>query len=175
MENKNVFQETVDTLIDDAKKLSHAYNYWLEQGEYKKSIDTLRLLKDTLSLIKEYDWHLEYSENEEGIHKKISVWEQNHDGEIRNQKTWNVGNNVIYIDFGTDITYMYVGRRRYSFDLRKHSEEFINTVKDFANENTSIYVDDMGIGKLICDLLDKNDISYNTIRRMPVFVAEEKC
>ena len=48
------------------------------------TIDTLRLLKDTLSLIKEYDWHLEYSEND----NEISIWEQDHSGEIRNKKKW---------------------------------------------------------------------------------------
>ena len=50
------------------------------------TIDTLRLLKDTLSLIKEYDWHLEYSEYETDGHNEVAVWEQNHSGEIRNHK-----------------------------------------------------------------------------------------
>lgn len=175
METKNVFQETVDTLIEDAKKLNKAYDTWVEQGDYKKSIDTLRLLKDTLSLIKEYDWHLEYSEYETDNQKEITVWEQNHDGEIRNQKTWNIENNVIYIDYGIDVTYVYIGSRRYSFDLRKHSEEFIDIVKRFSDKDTFIYVDDKGIGKLVCDLLDRNDILYHTIRHMPIFVGEEKC
>lgn len=175
METKNVFNETVNTLVEDANSLTEQYNGWVKQGEHKKAIDTLRLLKDTLSLIKEYDWHLEYSEDGQGFYKKVSVWEQNHDGEIRNQKTWNVGNNVIYIDYGTDITYVYIRGRKYSFDLKKHSKEFIDTVKDFSDENTFIYVDDKGIGKLVCDLLDSNDILYHTIRHMPIFVAEEKC
>lgn len=166
METKNVFEETVNTLVEDANSLTKQYNGWVKQGEHKKAIDTLRLLKDTLSLIKEYDWHLEYSENEDDIRKEVSVWEQNHDGDIRNQKTWNVRNNIIYVDYGTDETYVYIGRRRYSFDLRKHSEEFIDTVKCYADKNTSIYVNDMGIGKMVCDLLDANGIFYHTIRQV---------
>lgn len=166
METKNVFNETVNTLVEDANSLTKQYNGWVKHGEHKKAIDTLRLLKDTLSLIKEYDWHLEYSENEDDIRKEVSVWEQNHDGDIRNQKTWNVRNNIIYVDYGTDETYVYIGRRRYSFDLRKHSEEFIDTVKCYADKNTSIYVNDMGIGKMVCDLLDANGIFYHTIRQV---------
>ena len=70
--NKNIFDETVDTLIKDAKALTERYNKYVSAEadpdncafRNKMTIDTLRLLKDTLSLIKEYDWHLEYSEND---------------------------------------------------------------------------------------------------------------
>ena len=90
--NKNIFDETVETLIKDAKALTERYNKYVSAEadpdncafRNKMTIDTLRLLKDTLSLIKEYDWHLEFSEND----GKISVWEQNHSGEIRNKKEW---------------------------------------------------------------------------------------
>lgn len=89
---KNIFDETVDTLINDAKVLTERYNKYVKAESEpdncsftnKMSIDTLRLLKDTLSLIKEYDWHLEYSEND----NEISIWEQNHSGEIRNKRKW---------------------------------------------------------------------------------------
>lgn len=168
METKNVFKETVNTLVEDANSLTKQYNGWVKQGEHKKAIDTLRLLKDTLSLIKEYDWHLEYSEDGQGFHKKVSVWEQNHDGEIRNQKTWNTCDTVMYIDYDTDMTSVYIRGRKYSFDLKKDSNDFIYTVKRFADENTTIYVDDTDIGKLVCDLLDSNDIFYLTIHNMPM-------
>nr|DAZ07504.1 MAG TPA: hypothetical protein [Caudoviricetes sp.] len=95
---KNIFDETVETLIKDAKALTERYNRYVsveadpDNCAYrnKMTIDTLRLLKDTLSLIKEYDWHLEYSEYETDNHKEIAVWEQNHSGEIRNHKKWTV-------------------------------------------------------------------------------------
>ena len=62
---KNIFDETVETLIKDAKALTERYNRYVsveadpDNCAYrnKMTIDTLRLLKDTLSLIKEYDWH----------------------------------------------------------------------------------------------------------------------
>lgn len=92
MENKNVFEETVKTLTNDAMSLQQKFHKLQESGDIRASIDCLRLLKDTLSLIKEYDWHLEYSEYETDGHKEVSVWEQNHAGEIRNHKRWNVPN-----------------------------------------------------------------------------------
>lgn len=52
----------------------------------------MRLLKDTLSLIKEYDWHLEYSEYKVDGKKQVAVWEQNHCGDIKNHKTWDIYN-----------------------------------------------------------------------------------
>lgn len=92
MENKNVFNETVETLTKDVKSLTERYCRLLNQGDSKSAIDTLRLLKDTLSLIKEYDWHLEYSEYKTDGQKQVSVWEQNHCGDIRNHKIWDVSN-----------------------------------------------------------------------------------
>ena len=83
---KNIFDETVDTLIKDAKILTKKYHDFLNGGKAREAIDILRLLKDTLSLIKEYDWHLEYSEYETDGHNEVAVWEQNHSGEIRNHK-----------------------------------------------------------------------------------------
>lgn len=89
---KNIFNETIKVLTNDAKILTEKYNK-LVNVEFnsnsfvsinKASIDTLRLLKDTLSLIKEYDWHLEYSKND----NEICIWEQNHSGEIKNKKKW---------------------------------------------------------------------------------------
>lgn len=102
--NKNIFDETVDTLIKDAKALTERYNKYVSAEadpdncafRNKMTIDTLRLLKDTLSLIKEYDWHLEYSEND----GKISIWEQNYSGEIRNKKEWVTDDGTtMYIDY----------------------------------------------------------------------------
>lgn len=90
MKNKNVFEETIKTLTDDAMLLQQKFHKLQESGDIRASIDCLRLLKDTLSLIKEYDWHLEYSEYKTDGHKEVAVWEQNHSGEIRNHKKWNV-------------------------------------------------------------------------------------
>lgn len=90
MKNKNVFEETVNTLTNDAMSLQQKFHKLQESGDIRASIDCLRLLKDTLSLIKEYDWHLEYSEYKTDGHREVAVWEQNHSGEIRNHKKWDV-------------------------------------------------------------------------------------
>ena len=172
---KNIFDETVETLIKDAKALTERYNRYVSAEadpdncafRNKMTIDTLRLLKDTLSLIKEYDWHLEYSENETDYNKEVAVWEQNHSGEIRNHKKWNIGNTTMYIDYGTDVTVVYVNRRKFHFDLKKDKEIFINTVVScYDRGNTTIYVDDTGLGKYVCDLLDSHDIQYRLIKNM---------
>lgn len=59
---ENIFNETVKTLTEDAMSLQQKFHKLQEENNIKGSIDCLRLLKDTLSLIREYDWHLEYSE-----------------------------------------------------------------------------------------------------------------
>lgn len=92
MENKNVFNETVETLTKDATSLQQKFHKLQETGDIRASIDCLRLLKDTLSLIKEYDWHLEYSEYKTDGQRQVAVWEQNHCGDIRNHKIWDVSN-----------------------------------------------------------------------------------
>jgi len=54
-------------------------------------ISTLKSLRDTLDLIGKYDWKLMYSEY--GVtqeQRQVSIWEQNHDNQIRNHKVWNV-------------------------------------------------------------------------------------
>ena len=170
--NKNIFDETVNTLIKDAKALTERYNRYVNAEadpdncafRNKMTIDTLRLLKDTLSLIKEYDWHLEYSEND----GKISIWEQNHSGEIRNKKEWVTDDGAtMYIDYGTDVTLVYINRRKFRFDLKKDKANFIYTITNYyKNSNITIYVDDTGLGKYVCDLLDSHDISYTTIINM---------
>ena len=172
---QNIFDTTVETLIKDAKALTEKYNSYvnteIDPENYvltnKMSLDTLRLLKDTLSLIKEYDWHLEYSEFETDYHKKVAVWEQNHSGEIKNKKEWIVGNTAMYIDYGIDDTIVYVNRSKYCFNLKKNESGFINFIsKYYDNGNITIYVDNTGFGKYVCDLLDKNDISYSLIKNM---------
>lgn len=87
---ENIFNETVKTLTEDAMSLQQKFHKLQEENNIKGSIDCLRLLKDTLSLIKEYDWHLEYSEYKVDGRKQVAVWEQNHCGDIKNHKIWNI-------------------------------------------------------------------------------------
>lgn len=89
-EKKNVFEEIVKTLTEDAMSLQKKFHKLQENNDIRASIDCLRLLKDTLSLIEEYDWELKYSEYQSDGQKEVSVWEQNHSGEIRNHKSWTI-------------------------------------------------------------------------------------
>ena len=90
---ENIFNETVKTLTEDAMSLQQKFHKLQEDNNIKGSIDCLRLLKDTLSLIREYDWNLEYSEYKTDGIKQVAVWEQNHCGDIKNHKVWNVSSS----------------------------------------------------------------------------------
>ena len=87
------YEETVKTLIVDAKSLQAKFTALQEKNDFRGALDAMRLLKDTLSLIKEYDWELKYSEYQTDGHKEVAVWEQNHSGEIRNHKKWVVSDD----------------------------------------------------------------------------------
>lgn len=160
---KNIFDETVDTLIKDAKILTKKYHDFLNGGKAREAIDILRLLKDTLSLIKEYDWHLEYSEYETDGHNEVAVWEQNHSGEIRNKKSWFVCEPVIYIDYGRDETLVYVDGRMYVYDLKHEEKKFIDLIKCY--KNYKIYACNYGSSKFVSDLLYKHGIETSPLVR----------
>lgn len=162
---KNIFDTTVEALINDAELLTNKYNRFLNDGKTRDAIDNLRLLKDTLSLIKEYDWHLEYSQFETDSHSKIAVWEQNHSGKVKNKKEWIIGNTIMYIDYGIGVTVVYLNGRKFYFDLKNKKENFINFVLScYRQGNIKIYVDNSGLGRCISDLLDKHGVSYMSVR-----------
>lgn len=160
---KNIFDETVETLINDAEVLTKKYHDLLGNGKIKEAIDNLRLLKDTLSLINEYDWHLEYSEYVTGIHNEVEIWEQNHSGEIRNKKSWFVCEPVIYIDYGRDETLVYVDGRMYVYDLKHEEKKFIDLIKGY--KNYKIYACNYGSSKFVSDLLYKHGIETSPLVR----------
>lgn len=91
----NIFNETIETLIKDAQALQNRYDKSVQLGNTKESLDSLRLLKDTLSLIKEYDWNLKYSAEEKDYYTEVMIWEENHCGEKRNEIKWDIHKNQI--------------------------------------------------------------------------------
>lgn len=170
MENKNVFEDTVVTLIEDAKKLQVKFSKCQENNNFTEAISCMRLLKDTLSLIKEYDWKLKYLELETTTGKQINIWEQNHCGEIRNHKKWNINefNRIMYVDFyDKSKAQVFINGERYSLDyypLAKNGHiPLIDFIRTYGNDYT-IYVDKRGFGIAITDVLDTYDISYKEIR-----------
>jgi hypothetical protein len=80
--------------IRECKNPDHMNNY----------IATLKSLRETLDLIVKYDWQLMYSaygvtdkdiiSSAEDVLTEISIWEQNHEGQIRNHKVWKT--NIPY-------------------------------------------------------------------------------
>ena len=104
LEETNVYQEIVGCLKKEAKKLSGRLVLYNNQGEMNQYISTIKSLKETLDLINKYNWKLTYSEydisEESGrptkpLTKQVSVWEQNHENQIRNHKVWNVVESII--------------------------------------------------------------------------------
>lgn len=120
---ENIFNETVKTLTEDAMSLQQKFHKLQEENNIKGSIDCLRLLKDTLSLIKEYDWHLEYSEYKTDGNKQVAVWEQNHCGDIKNHKIWNIDTST------------YDDKNRWYFMF----EEAISSEQSFLSANGYLY------------------------------------
>jgi hypothetical protein len=166
MESKNVFEGTVETLINDVQALQKKLSKLQENNDFRGAIDCMRLLKDSLSLIKEYDWELMYSEYKTVGGKQVSVWEQNHCGEIKNHKVWDISNSKppMYINYnGKEKVALYFnkGVRMMSYEINENGySPLINFLKSCA-ESYDIYVDIRGFGKMIADLLDTCQIKYS--------------
>ena len=124
----NFYDDIVNNLKQEAKHLNDKISIFRSKHDIQNCIVALKALRETLDLIKKYDWNLMYSEysiendkikniedsinimlangittNNEGkdIHDlkndknnlprlvtEIAVWEQNHEGNIRNHKVW---------------------------------------------------------------------------------------
>lgn len=170
MENKNVFDETVTMLIDDARKLQKKLSNFQENNNFSEALSCMRLLKDTLSLIKEYDWELKYSEYETNGHKEIAVWQQNHCNEVKSHKKWivNEDNGIMYIDFSDkNKALVFINRERYLLDYYPLAKNGRIPLIDFIHacgNGYTIYVDKRGFGIAITDMLDRYGISYKEIK-----------
>jgi len=91
----NFYDDIVTNLQKEAKKLNIKLTKISDSnGDYNSYISILKSLRETLELISKYDWQIHYSEYTtgllEGSQKQISIWEQNHDNQIRNHKIWNI-------------------------------------------------------------------------------------
>ena len=99
--DNNFYDDIVVNLKQEAKHLNDRLTRFRSNNEMNGYIATLKSLRETLDLIKKYDWQLMYSEygvfksnkdsdrgKIDNIITEISVWEQNHDGQIKNHKIW---------------------------------------------------------------------------------------
>lgn len=168
MSNTNIFDETVKTLTEDAQSLQKKFSTFQEKNDFHGALDCMRLLKDTLSLIKEYDWQLMYSEYETDGHRQVSVWKQNHAGEIKDTKVWDItaSNDIMYIDFSDKKALVFFQGKRYALDYLPIGKNNRIPLIDFIHcyaKNCKIYVDNRGFGKAITDILDDYKIPYGTM------------
>jgi len=120
--NNNFYDGIVSNLKQEAKHLNERLTKFRNNSDMNGYIATLKSLRETLDLIKKYDWQLMYSEygvvddKDDSILKsyitEIAVWEQNNEGNIKNYKVWKTnipykkginirgenGKNVFYMD-----------------------------------------------------------------------------
>jgi hypothetical protein len=117
------YDSIIEKLKEEAKCLNDKLYSIREcklSGHMNDYIATLKSLRETLDLIHKYDWQLMYSEygveiedkitvkNDDGNQvfevknntstwfTEIAVWEQNHEGQVRNHKIWRT--NIPYKD-----------------------------------------------------------------------------
>ena len=92
----NCYDEIVNVLKDEAKKLNTNLKFYRERGDMSTYISTLKSLRETLNLIHEYDWQPMYSKyktsNFDGSdeHYEFATWEQNSDNSIKNHKRYKL-------------------------------------------------------------------------------------
>ena len=114
-QNNEFYGEIVENLKKEAVLINNRLKKLSEKNDSHSNIyiSLVKALRDILDLIKKYDWQLMYSEYSTNsiktIHedesytlmtpdgfknnkdqKQIAIWEQNHEGNIRNHKVWNL-------------------------------------------------------------------------------------
>jgi len=168
--DNNFYDAIVANLKQEAKHLNYRLTKFRDNNEMNGYIATLKSLRETLDLIKKYDWQLMYSEygveNKKEIMKindsiddvidialannktrneirdeidylirkknnyitEIAVWEQNHDGQIKNHKVWR-----------TDIPYKKHNCDNIIFNEEvKHINNLSNIEKDMFEYNKKV-------------------------------------
>jgi superfamily II helicase len=90
-EQEDFYGNIVKLLKEEAYKLKINLEVFGKNSEMNLYISTLKSLRETLDLIAKYDWQLKYSKyTTDDEVQQVSIWEQNHEGQIRNHKVWNV-------------------------------------------------------------------------------------
>ena len=99
----NFYEGIVESLKKEAKKLNDRLTKLSDGGNVNNDyVATVKCLRETLELIKKYDWQLMYSEYKIVKDGKnvpcISIWEQNQEGNVRNNKTWVINAEKVISD-----------------------------------------------------------------------------
>lgn len=101
-EMKDFYAEIVESLKMEATGLKNKLEKCTSDNKFDMYIQLIKALRETMLLVKQYEWQLMYSEYDtlkyddagrmSGMKKQVAVWEQNCDNEIRNKKVWTVVN-----------------------------------------------------------------------------------
>lgn len=179
LSNSNNYSDTtfydsiVKNLKQEAEKLNQKLEKLRDDPNSNGYISTLKSLRETLDLISKYDWKLHYSEHETSRFfdscdpdfspfKKISIWEQNSDNQIKNNQVWTIVDTVpIYIDILENENdkkievIMYNHKWKVSWinegtSFKKRAYLIENLIKD---KKITIYIDVHGFGKVLYDEL----------------------
>jgi len=163
-DNKNFYDEIVKGLKLEAQTLSLKLLNGNGIGGNNTQCASIRImilkaLRETLSLIKQYDWQLQYSEyTTDGI-KQVATWEQNNEGEIKDHKIYNIRIPSVYVNIcryatGNHMSIFYNGK----VDIFKNenSRNYASYIMNgFHDKNVNIYIDEDGLGVGLLDELSK--------------------
>lgn len=87
-------ENLVKFLENDIFKIQGKMEKALEMGDFGTYRNLMKSLSDAIDLIRKNEWKLMYTKYETDGHKEVTVWEQNHEGEIRNHKRWIVAEEL---------------------------------------------------------------------------------
>ena len=161
-DKKNFYDGIVQCLKKEAQTLSLKLLNESGTGGNNTQCASIRImilksLRETLSLIKQYDWQLQYSEyTTDGI-KQVATWEQNNEGEIKNHEVYDIGTPSVYITTFTNSTgysLQIFGNGEVNTYINKGSTGYASDIMNkFCNTNVNIYIDINGYGIGIFDKL----------------------
>ena len=83
-------EDLVMFLEKDCEKLQRKMESALESNDIGTYKNLMRALADANDLIRKNEWKLMYTKYLTDGHREVAIWEQNHNGDIRNHKVWEV-------------------------------------------------------------------------------------
>lgn len=85
--------------MKEAEGLKNKLDKCQNDNNFNTYVQLIKALRDTMELIKRYEWELKYSyklTNSDGV-AEISIWQENYEGETYRKRTWTVIDEVFDI------------------------------------------------------------------------------
>ena len=89
-EMKDFYAEIVETLKKEATGLKNKLSICSNDNNFNMYVQLVKALRETMELIKRYEWQLMYSTYKADGIEYVSIWEQNCENEIRNHKKYKI-------------------------------------------------------------------------------------